>query len=82
MVRWVVFGIAAYSAYLAFSEAKSARSGWGWIFGGVVLLFNPVIPPVHLSQTAWFPVNIIVIVGFSASIAWEVWMRSKKGHEV
>ena len=81
----VVCGVAVYSAYLAFSEAKSAWSGWGWIFAGIAVttiptfLCTPLLHFFHMSRSAWFLVYIIVIVGFFCSIAWEVWKwRAKK----
>ena len=79
VARSLVCAIAAYSAYFAFSKARSGQSGWGWIFGGVALLFNPAVPPLDLSRESM--INIMVSIGFFSSIAWEVWKSSAKKSE-
>ncbi|MFH1549953.1 MAG: hypothetical protein ABIH04_05280 [Planctomycetota bacterium] len=83
-VGLVVCGVAVYSAYLAFREAKSARSGWGWLFVVIAVIIIPTFlcTPYLFRwiRSAWFPVNITVIVGFFCSIAWEVrkWRAKKR----
>ena len=75
--RSLVCVIAAYSAYLAFSKARSGQSGWGWIFGGVALLLNPVMPQVDLRVDSM--ANIIVSMVFFSSIAWDVGEHKTSG---
>lgn len=54
ILRWVVCGVMAYSAFLAF-EAKKDK--WTWIFGITAVLFNP-IAPIHLEREVWSVIDI------------------------
>ena len=56
ILRWVVAGIAGYSAYLAYENKNRL---WTWIFGIVAILFNP-IAPIYLDRETWSVINIIV----------------------
>jgi hypothetical protein len=67
LIRWVVCGIAAYSAVQARTLGKT---GWTWIFGFIALFFNPVIP-VHLGRQGkeiWALVDVAVGVVMLVSI--------------
>lgn len=55
LLRWVVSGSSAFSAYIA---AELNQKGWIWIMGIVAVFFNPIIP-VHLSRPIWTPIDII-----------------------
>ena len=54
ILRWVVCGVTAYSAFLAL-EAK--KDQWAWIFGITAILFNP-IAPIHLEREIWSVIDI------------------------
>jgi hypothetical protein len=64
ILRWVVCGVAGYSAYLSFQKKEVA---WVWVFGISAALFNP-IEPIHLTREIWSVLNIIVAGVFSVSI--------------
>ena len=63
-LRWVILGIAAYSAYIAYESDKKA---WTWILGLIALLFNPIIP-FHFERETWQIFDIIVAAIFLISI--------------
>jgi divalent metal cation (Fe/Co/Zn/Cd) transporter len=64
ILRLVVCAVSIYSAYLA---AQFSRQGWLWFFGGVAVLFNPLLP-VHLNREAWAGIDLGVAIGFLASV--------------
>ncbi|MDD5741953.1 MAG: hypothetical protein PHX87_00830 [Candidatus Peribacteraceae bacterium] len=49
LLRWVVCGVAAYSAYIAY---ESKNQVWTWIFGITAVLFNPLVP-FYLERETW-----------------------------
>ena len=49
LLRWVVCGVSAYSA---FEAAEMNRGGWAITFGIMALMFNPFIP-VQLGRATW-----------------------------
>lgn len=55
-LRWAIFIIGGYSAYL---EYKKGKIGWTWIFSIIAILFNPIIP-FYLSKSTWQPIDLIV----------------------
>jgi len=55
ILRWVVGGVAGYSAYLAYKQGEEA---WVWILGVTAIVFNP-IAPFHLTREIWSVLNII-----------------------
>jgi hypothetical protein len=50
----VVTAVAGYSAYLC-KEWDQPR--WFWVFVGITLLYNPIVP-IHLSRGVWGPINL------------------------
>lgn len=56
ILRWVIAGVAGYSAYLTYEDRNKL---WSWIFGIVAILFNP-ISPIYLDREIWSVVNILV----------------------
>jgi hypothetical protein len=56
ILRWVIFGLTGYSAYLAYKHGENA---WTWIFGIIAVLFNP-IAPIYLHRKLWTVIDIIV----------------------
>lgn len=68
ILRWVVFGTAGYSAYLAY---ENKQAPWTWIFGIITILFNP-IAPIYLDRGTWSVIDIVVAVILLVSIAKKV----------
>lgn len=64
LLRWIVCGVAAFSAFRA-SEIQ--KTGWVWVLAIVALLFNPIIP-VHLNREIWAFVDVGVALLLLASI--------------
>ena len=56
ILRWVIAGIAGYSAYLAY---KQDNNTWAWIMVITVITFNP-IAPFYFDRETWSVLNIIV----------------------
>jgi len=64
-LRWIVTISAAISIFHAFEKGKS---GWGWIFIAIAILFNPFFP-IHLNKSIWSVIDIIVAVIFFYSVS-------------
>jgi uncharacterized membrane protein len=64
ILRWIVCGVAIYCTFLANNQKNK---DWTWIFGGIAVLFNPIIP-IHLNRKIWNAIDIIVAVIFLISI--------------
>ena len=63
-LRWIVAGSGAYLVYLSYNLKKQV---WLWIFAGIALLFNPIIP-FHFQRETWQFVDIIVAIIFFIAI--------------
>lgn len=62
MLRWVVSGVAAWTAF----EARGAGSrGLAWLFGIAALMFNPIVP-VHLDRQTWAWIDVVQAIAFIA----------------
>lgn len=55
LLRVSVFGTAVLIAYRGFTGGD--RSFWPWLFTGLAILFNPVVP-IHLTRSAWVPIDV------------------------
>ena len=53
----------ASAAFVAFNAHKWQRMRWLWLFGGIAILFNPLVP-VHLSRVTWQPIDVLTAVAF------------------
>jgi hypothetical protein len=71
LLRWIVCGVGAYSAYKAY---ESDRTGWAWFFGIIAILYNPIMP-FYMQRGTW---NVIDLV---AAIVFFVFPFTKKRHE-
>lgn len=60
MLRIAVTSVAVYAFALCRERDMEAASWW---FGGVALLFNPIIP-IHGNREAWRPLDVAAGVGF------------------
>lgn len=64
LLRWVVCGVAAYTAYLGF---EMGNKGWGWLMIAIAVLFNPMAP-IYLAKGTWAVLDVITaILFFSAA---------------
>jgi FtsH-binding integral membrane protein len=64
LLRWVVCGAGAYSAFVTMSSKKSS---WAWALGITAAVFNPIFP-IHLERATWAVLNIAAAILFGASI--------------
>jgi len=62
LLRWIVCGVGAYSAYLAYTQN---RKGWAGIFAVVAILFNPIMP-FYLERDTWQIIDVIAAIPFLA----------------
>ena len=60
ILRWVVCGVGAYSAYRAY---ESGHTGWAWVFGIVAVLFNPIMP-FYLERGTWQILDLVAAIPF------------------
>jgi hypothetical protein len=64
LLRWVVCGISLYVAVKAYQQKKMS---WTWIFCGVAVLFNPLIP-IYLTRNVWSVVDLATAIVFATRI--------------
>lgn len=64
LLRFVVFTVAAYIAWMAYGQQKEK---WVWIFGFIAVLFNPFIV-IHLDREIWSVIDLIVGVFMIVSV--------------
>jgi ABC-type Mn2+/Zn2+ transport system permease subunit len=64
VLRWVVCGVAAYTAYVS---NLSNKLPWAWFFGIVALFFNPFIP-IKLDRATWANIDVAVGIALLVSI--------------
>lgn len=60
-LRFVVCAIGFYLTFNIYEENK--ESLLVWIYGGIAVLFNPIIP-IHLERETWWIIDLIVGVIF------------------
>lgn len=64
-LRWVVMVAALTTAYVCL---KTDSPGWamaGWVYVGIAVLFNPIVP-FGFSRSTWFPIDLIVAAVMAA----------------
>jgi len=64
IMRWIVCATCFFIAWMCAEEDKD---GWAWAFGLLGILFNPIFI-IHLSRSAWTPIDFIVGIFLVASI--------------
>jgi FtsH-binding integral membrane protein len=64
ILRWAVFAICGYSAYISFTQNKTR---WVVSFALIALLFNPILS-FHFSREIWQIFNIIAAIVTALSI--------------
>lgn len=65
LLRFVVCAVGAYMAYKIYESDNDSL--WVWLFGGIAILFNPIIP-IHLTREVWWIIDLIVGGVFLLSI--------------
>jgi hypothetical protein len=65
ILRFVVCAIGAYLAYKIYEYDN--ESLWVWVFGGIAILFNPIIP-IYFQRETWVIIDLIVGVFLLVSI--------------
>lgn len=65
LLRFVVCAVGAYVAYKIYESDNDSL--WVWLFGGIAILFNPIIP-IHLTREVWWIIDLIVGGVFLLSI--------------
>lgn len=65
LMRFVVCAITVYLAYVTYENKKDSL--WVWVFGGIAVLFNPIII-IHLAREVWWPIDLIVGIVLLVSI--------------
>lgn len=65
LLRIVVTTASFYLAWACYEQ--KANKYWIWIFGGIGLLFNPLVP-IYLSRETWVPIDLIIGIFFMACI--------------
>lgn len=65
LLRFVVCAVGAYMAYKTYE--KDNDSLLVWLFGGIAILFNPIIS-IHLTREVWWFIDLIAGVLFILSI--------------
>lgn len=68
LLRWVVCGVGAYSAYVAYTQE---RKGWTGVFVVIAILFNPIMP-FYMEREAW------QILDVAASLPFLIFAFSKR----
>lgn len=66
LLRWVITGVAGYSAYLAYEQSSDEgnnpdKNTWFWIWLAIAILFNPIFP-FYLDRETWSVLNVITAV--------------------
>ncbi len=65
LLRFVVFAISTYLAYIIYESHK--ESLWIWAFGFIAVLFNPFII-ITLQRSQWTIIDLLVGVFFIVSM--------------
>jgi len=65
LLRFVVCAVGAYIAYKTYE--KDNESLLVWLFGGIAILFNPIIP-IYFTREVWWVIDLIVGGVFLLSI--------------
>lgn len=64
-LRWAVCAAAAFVAWLAWHSTAEWAT---WLFVGIAILFNPLVP-IYMTRAHWRPVDILCATVFAASLA-------------
>jgi hypothetical protein len=65
LLRLFVCGIAVYLAFAAYTANNKL---WPWLMGGLVILFNPLVP-IHLNRSSWQVLDALATIALLIFIA-------------
>jgi hypothetical protein len=65
LLRFVVCAVGIYTAYKIYENENDSL--WVWVFGGIAVLFNPIIP-IHLERETWWIIDLIIGIVFILSM--------------
>ena len=65
LLRLLVCAVSVDWSRRAYGEKRTA---WAWIFGGIAVLYNPLLP-VHMNRSDWELVNLLTAIFFLVCIA-------------
>lgn len=63
LLSWVVCGSSCYGVFLSHKQSQLYRK---WIFIGLAVLFNPILP-IYLSRDMWLPIDVAASICFAVS---------------
>jgi len=62
-LRWAACGVAVFIAFKSYKWKKT----WAiWLFGGIAVLFNPIVP-IYLTKEIWQPIDLVCALLFGLS---------------
>ncbi len=64
-LRFVVCCVAIYLAYKIYQDKNDSLMVW--LFGGIAILFNPIIP-IYLQRGQWIIIDLLVGIFFVLSV--------------
>lgn len=67
LLRVVVWGVSGYTAY---GYAQGGSSKLAWTFGGLAVLYNPLLP-VYLAREIWMPIDLLTAIFLLWSALWD-----------
>lgn len=65
LLRFVVCAVSIYLTYKVYDNESDSL--WVWVFGGIAVLFNPIIP-IHLQRETWWIIDLVVGIFFILSM--------------
>jgi hypothetical protein len=75
LIRLIVCGTTIYLAWLAYSISNHK---WIWLFGFILLIFNPLIP-LHFGRELWRIIDVVIAVFLITSIFYFNLLDKSKG---
>lgn len=63
-LRWAILAVGSYTTY---SAHRAGDKVWPWIFGAIVILFNPIFL-ITFSRETWQIIDVVVAMIFFMSL--------------
>jgi len=60
LLRWIIF---TSSLYIAYNFYNSKIKSWFFVFGGIALIFNPILP-VYFNKPIWVGIDFVSSILF------------------
>jgi hypothetical protein len=71
----------AICTYVAVQASKRERHGWTWLFGGLAIVYNPLLPLRLGSKPMWTAVNAATVVALLVASAMLPRGTTPSGHQ-